>query len=458
MTLPRILRTASFRLAALYVVLFTASVVVLGVVAYLALGHAVEGQMRKRIAAETTSLTTEYQEAGLAGLVTTIGDREHGAAGFAYLVQDRAGKRLAGNLVAIAPMRGWTRLRLPEHGGDHEREHPFLARVVPLADGTLLAVAEDLDPLQDALEATLATLAWILAVTALLGIAGGLLLSRGFLRRVDAMSRTAEAIIAGDLARRIPLRGTNDDLDRLAATLNHMLDRIATLMESVRQVSSDIAHDLRTPLARLLQRLDTVRTGVATKSEIEATLETASGEVNEILSTFAALLQIAQIEAGAERAAPEDVDLSLVAETVAEAFSPSADELGHRILADVEQGVHAPGSRELLTQLLVNLVENALRHTPLGTTIRVELGRDRGGRAVLSVADNGPGIPEEERARVLDRFYRCERSRTTPGNGLGLSLVAAIAAFHGAVLVLEDAEPGLRVRVTLRLTGTSPRR
>jgi signal transduction histidine kinase len=227
-----------------------------------------------------------------------------------------------------------------------------------------------------------------------------------------------------------------------------MLDRMGRLLESVRQASNNIAHDLRTPLSRLGQRLEEARTQARSAADHERALDAARAEVDGLLGTFAALLRIAEVEAGAQRAAFRPVDLSAVVATVAEAFAPSAEEAGYALVAEVAAGVVVHGDRELLTQMLVNLVENALRYTPPGTQVRLLL-RDEAGCDVLAVEDNGPGVPEAEHALVLRRFYRLDHSRSTPGSGLGLSLVAAVAELHGAELRLEDARPGLRVSLTL---------
>jgi len=264
---------------------------------------------------------------------------------------------------------------------------------------------------------------------------------------VDAIARTAEAIIAGDLTQRVPLKGTDDDLDRLAGTLNRMLDRIGTLMESLHQVSSDVAHDLRTPLSRLYQRLEDARTHARSVAEYEAAVDGAVREAEGLLDTFSALLRIAQVEGASPRAGFATVDLSAVAEAVADAYRLDAEEAGHVLTAEVMPGVTLHGDQELLTQAAANLVENALRHTLAGTRIIVRLtGRTGAGAgACLSVEDNGPGVEADSLPRLVHRFYRGERSRTTPGNGLGLSLVAAVADLHGATLRLRNTEPGLRV-------------
>jgi signal transduction histidine kinase len=266
------------------------------------------------------------------------------------------------------------------------------------------------------------------------------------------MTDTAEAIIEGDLARRIPEQGSDDDLDRVAATFNRMLDRIAGLMETLRQVSDDIAHDLRTPLTRLRQRLEASLT-LQTPGERAEAIGGALADMDAILETFAGLLRIAQIESGARRTAFRPLDLALLARTVVEAFAPSAEDSGQALTLEGDGPLIIEGDPELLTQMLVNLVDNALRHAGAGAEIRVRTV-SQGSEVVASVIDNGPGVPEGERARVFDRFYRLERNRSTPGSGLGLALVLAIARLHGASVSLADAGPGLEVRVTLRSRST----
>jgi signal transduction histidine kinase len=286
---------------------------------------------------------------------------------------------------------------------------------------------------------------WAVGLAAALGIGGGALLSRAFLRRVDTISRTAEAIIGGDLTRRVPMRGTGDDLDRLAGTLNRMLDRIAVLMESLRQVSSDVAHDLRTPLSRLYQRLEDARLHARSTADYEAAVDAALGETLRLLETFSALLRIAQVEGDSPRAGFCDVSLSAVAEAVSDAYRPDAEQAGHQVSAIIAPDVLVTGDQELLTQALANLVENALRHTPPGTRILLRLDRGPEAGALLSVEDDGPGVSLADLPHLTDRFYRGEHSRTTPGNGLGLSLVGAVAELHGARLTVAGADPGLRV-------------
>ncbi len=360
-----------------------------------------------------------------------------------YLVQSPQGAGLAGEIPVVGARRGWLRLTVVDQG----EPKAVMAFAEALPGGVVVAVGDDVRRIRQAEAAVLQAFAWGVSATILLGIGGGIWLSQLFLYRVDAISRTAEAIIDGDLTQRIPLRNTGDDLDRLAETLNRMLDRMDKLLESVRQASNNIAHDLRTPLTRLGQRLEEARTQ-SPSADHQRTLDAARAEVEALLGTFAALLRIADVEAGAQRSAFNRVDLSAIAATVAEAFTPSAEDEGHTLIAEVAPGIAVRGDRELLTQMLVNLVENALRHTPPGTQVRLSLGSE-GGHATLVVEDNGPGVPEAEHEFILRRFYRLDHSRSTPGSGLGLSLVAAVADLHTAALRFSDARPGLRVSVNL---------
>jgi signal transduction histidine kinase len=286
------------------------------------------------------------------------------------------------------------------------------------------------------------------------------------LRRIEAIAATCEPILAGDLGRRLPTRGIGDEFDRVAALFNAMLDRIEHLMAGLRQVSSDIAHDLRTPLTRLRQNLDAARRRSKDAASYEAAIDRAIAETDTILDTFAALLRIAQIEAGTRRAGFVPVDLSALLATVLEVYKPAAEEKGQQLEGSVPNGVAVTGDRELLTQMLANLVENAIRHSPPGAGIDVTLSTECGGEVEMVVADNGPGIPAEAREKVFQRFVRLETSRTTPGSGLGLSLVAAVADLHGIAVRLQDNRPGTRVCLRLPAgagtaqarAGSGPRR
>lgn len=448
--IPRLLRVATFRFAALYVAMFACSAVVLGVAVFWQARAALQQQMEARIETEAEFLGREFRAAGLAHLTDIVRDRGRGASALDYLLQDPAGAHLVGEIPSQRGLAdGWTTILVPQAFEDGGRPERVRALVSDLGGGMRLAVGGDLRQVDDLEEAIATAFAGAVGLAAVLGILGGTLLSRAFLRRVDAISRTAEAIIAGDLGQRVPSHGTGDDLDRLAGTLNHMLDRIGALMDSLRQVSSDVAHDLRTPLTRLYQRLEDARAHARSVADYEAATEAAIQEAQRLLDTFSALLRIAQVEGASSRAGFAGVDLSTLTETVANAYQPDAEEAGYRLATVIEAGVQVRGDKELLTQALANLVENAFRHTPPGTQviIRLEVTGRRG--ALLEVEDHGPGVSDADLERLADRFYRAERSRTTPGSGLGLSLVRAVADLHGGRLELEQGTPGFRARVVL---------
>jgi signal transduction histidine kinase len=283
-------------------------------------------------------------------------------------------------------------------------------------------------------------------VTLVLALVGGVIIGNRALKRVDAVSLTTQAIIAGDLTRRLPSSGTDDEFDRLATSVNAMLDRIEDLMRSMRQVSNDIAHDLRTPLTRLRQRLERARERALSIEELRDIVQGSVAQVDSILETFGALLRIAQIEAGGHAGAVAIVDVSSLLKNVVEDFSPAAEDCGQRITSDVAPDLQLSGDRELLTQMVANLLDNAIRHSPPGTVINIAARQVDDG-VEIAISDSGPGVPLAERDNVLKPFYRLESSRTTPGSGLGLSLVAAIAKQHHAHLSLSDNGPGLRVAV-----------
>jgi signal transduction histidine kinase len=372
-------------------------------------------------------------------------EKKYGDSSLHFLVQDASGAVLAGDLPPTQVGEGWHDIALmtSAHGPD-DRRRLLRGRGEWLAEDLFVLVTNDTQDLRQTRILILGSFAAALAGTVVLALGGGLIIGRTLLRRVDAVNQTARAIMAGDLSQRIPVVGVRDELGGLAEILNQMLGRIEELMANVQHVTSDIAHDLRTPLGRQRQRLESALNDPATGPECRSVIEAAIDETDTMLKRFEAILRIAQIEAGARRARFSTVDLSSVAENVADAFAAVAEDEGRRLETEIEPGLSVHGDGELLTQLLANLVENGLRHTPAGTVLTTRL-IGSADRVRLEVTDNGAGIPEEERTAVLGRFYRLDRSRSTPGSGLGLSLVAAVAKLHGARISLEDNEPGLRV-------------
>ena len=448
MHLNNVFRTATFRLAALYVLMFAASVAVLGVIAYSIISAALERRLDARIAGEMASLLAAFRSGGLTGLEAQVKEREriHRAGSMRYLVVSNQGERLAGQLSSVPAQPGWSNFEIRESDGDVGHLRVLTSPIG--ADGRV-AVAADREDVEEVEGAILDGFASAFGAVVVLGIVGGIALSLGFLKRVETIRRTAEAISTGDFSRRVPIRGTGDDLDRLSQTLNGMLDRIAELMDSLQQVSADIAHDLKTPLMRLRQRLDLARSDPRSLQINGSLVEAAVESIDGILATFDALLRIAQIEARTRRSGFREFDLSDVFTTVLDAFAPSAEEAGKSLIGRIAPDIRIAGDRELLTQMLANLVENAIRHTPAGTRIEVSL-HSEGGGVVAAVCDNGPGVPESERERIFRRLHRLEQSRSTPGSGLGLSLVRAVADLHAISLEVLNAHPGLQIVIKFR--------
>ena len=446
--LTRLVRTASFGLAVLYVLLFVTSVVILGVVFYVTVETSLDRQIATRIDAEMALLQEELSLDGKAALVAEVQERTSVFPALEYLVLDANGNRLAGDLPSMPDTVGWTDLREPRgRRGDPPRT--LRVRNVALPQGLRLAVGDDLAPIENVRTALIEASGWLLLAVPLLSLAGGLALSFGFLRRVDTITRTAEAIIEGDLDQRIPTRGTNDNFDRLSETLNLMLDRIQALMDSLRQVSNDIAHSLKTPLGHLRQKLRSARASDGPKCK--KAIVAAMADTENLLETFSALLRIAHIEAGTRRSGFGQVEMSRLLAGLAEAYTAAAEHDGKSITVKVPPKITAWGDKALLTEMFSNLLDNALRHTPRGTNIEVSLAKNDSG-TVAFVADDGPGVPARERDRIFRRFYRLAQSTTTPGHGLGLALAAAVADLHGMTLTAEDNAPGLRMRISLAAT------
>jgi signal transduction histidine kinase len=446
--LARILRSATFRLTLIYAGLFVVSACVLFATVFVIATAAMQNDMKEVLRTEALQLAEIDRRYGLLGLAEQVTRRmSYRTRGpIYYLVQAPTQQVVVGNLPGMPPVEG-----VVDFVHDHDEPTDARAKLtgfgLTLPDGTFVLVAQDASRLIDMQHAIVRAFIWAGALTLLLAIGGGVLLGGNFVRRIDTIGRTSRAIMEGDLSARIPVRGNNDEIDQLVIGLNAMLDRIQQLLDGLRQVSSDIAHDLRTPLGRLRQKLEDAREHASTTGEYQAATEAALTEADSLLEIFSALLRIAQIEAGAQKSAFTDVNLSDLMRSIAEAYEPSAEDSQHKLEVDVAPGVTMTGDRQLLAQLFSNLVENALTHTPDGSTVRLALYPKADGFEA-EVADNGPGIPAAEREKVFDRFYRLDRSRTTRGSGLGLALVKAIATLHGMTLKLEDHHPGLAVLLT----------
>lgn len=445
--LARILRSAAFRLTLIYAGLFVVSAVVLFGTVFVIATAALQSDMQAVLRTEALQLAEIHRRSGLLGLAEQVTRRMNfrTRGPIYYLVQAPTRQVVVGNLPGMPPVEGVVDfVRDPSDNDSGDARGKLTGFGLTLADGTFILVAQDASRLIDMQHAIVQAFTWAGVLTLLLAIGGGMLVSRNFVRRIDTIGRTSRAIMEGDLSARIPVRGSNDEIDQLVVGLNAMLDRIQQLLDGLRQVSSDIAHDLRTPLGRLRHRLEDARERATTVGEYAAATEAAIAEADSLLEIFSALLRIAQIEAGAQKSGFATVDLSGLMRNIADAYGPSAEDSQHKLEVAVADGITMTGDRQLLAQLFTNLVENALNHTPAGTTVRLGLHSTPAGFEA-EVADNGPGIPAPEHGKVFDRFYRLDRSRSTKGSGLGLALVKATATLHGLTLRLEDRQPGLAV-------------
>jgi signal transduction histidine kinase len=450
----KLLRTTAFKLSAAYFLLFAlGAVLVLGSV-----GNRVEAvlddQIAENVNAELQRLRELYAEGGLWQLVRSVDRRVRAPGGSIFLVTTYSGEFVVGN-IATSPMivadeTALTEVSYRRRDAEDDRAHWALVRAAVLPGGFRVLAGHDIEDhrvLRQILRSGLGeSLFWL----ALVGTLGGLYVAHRMLERVDDMTATARRIMAGDKGERLPMSGAGDELDRLAENLNAMLGRIGQLMQGLNEVSDNIAHDLKTPLTRLRNRAEEATRMAATEDERRAALDAIIDESDGLIRVFDALLMIARAEAGQCGGAMSPVDLSEVANDIVELYEPAAEELGVRLGVAAQERLLALGNRELLGQALGNLVENALKYGVEGREAEVEVSaRAAGDRVEIVVADRGPGVAPEDRERALGRFVRLESSRSRPGSGLGLALVAAIARLHQGVLRLEDNAPGLRVVFSL---------
>ena len=453
-----LLRSKIFQLALLYLCLFTAAVLPIVGFIYWSASDSVLRQIDATIDAEITGLAEQYGQRGSIGLLIAVQRRAEAAedTGGLYLLTDENFRPLAGNVSRWpdeAPdARGWVTFRLPypdvEGGGiNFGRARLFEA------DGLHLLVGHDVRERTRVSHFIRETLAWGLAAVIAITVLGGMLMSRALLRRIDAINQTSREIIAGDLSRRVPVSGRGDEFDRLAGNLNAMLDQIERLLAAMKQVSDNVAHDLRSPLARLRSRLEVTLMEKPEAADYRQAIEQTIAEADHLLTTFNALLNIAQAESGAPRRNFEAVDLAAQLRDVMELYEPLAEEKGVGLRIDVDESARLRGDPHLLFQALANLTDNAIKFSPPGGEVSLSLKRE-GGWIVLTVTDHGPGIPAAMREKALERFFRLEESRSTPGSGLGLSLVSAVASLHGGNIILSDNDPGLRA--ALQLPATAP--
>ena len=453
----KLFHSYTFRLALLYALIFSGSTLILFYFFYLFTASYMTQQMDNTIEAEIQGLAERYDREGLEGLTRLIAERvnrQQATGNSIYLLTTYTLQPLVGNLDRwprnASIDNDWLEFSL-EVNADTNETHLARARIFRLPGQYGLLVGRDVHQLTQAKRRIIQALTWGLVMMVLLAFVGGLVLSRRTVRKIERINQTARSIMSGDLSRRVQLTNRNDDFDQLADNLNQMLDRIQTLMEDIRRVSDNIAHDLRTPLTRLRQHLEEARRQADPDSDAATRLENAIREADSLLVTFNALLRIARIEAGQVTAGFALLDYRMLVEDVVEFYEPLAEEKRQQLVVDLGNTVEAMGDRDLLFQALANVIENAIKYTPEEGHISVTLSQVHK-EAVITIADNGPGIPEGEREKVFRRFYRLDRSRSTAGNGLGLSMVSAVVTMHDGEIRLMDNYPGLKtvIRFPLR--------
>jgi signal transduction histidine kinase len=418
------------------------ALILLGVI-YWAAGVYMASSLDAAIDSDIAELAASLQAGGIEALTAQVKERVRQTPNgpMYYLLQDPQGKVTAGNIPPTHGGQGSFDLKVPRANSTSIAVH---AHGITLPNSEYLIVGVDALPRREMHKLIVRVFGWSLAISLFLAFLGGVLMSRNLLRRIETISRAARDIMAGDYSRRIPACGIGDEFDHLVRSLNAMLERNEAAMESVRQVSNDIAHDLRTPLTRLRQRLELAQRRTQSVVEWRRTADSCLSEMDAILDTWGALLSIAQIESGMPARRFSEVDLSELLHTVSEVYQPMAEEREQRFTVDIAPGLMVWGDRELLAQMVANLIENAVKHSPAGASIEVTTIQSFSAIDV-AVVDSGPGIPVADRERVFQRFFRLENSRSTPGSGLGLSLVKAIAALHQVSIELTDNGPGLRI-------------
>lgn len=440
--------SAAYRIAFIYSAAFALAMLCLGALVYFAADAAFRAQQDTSLIREAEQLKRGYGDEGLDDLVQTLAARPAGteATGYRYALFDRESRRIVGRIGTLPPLGLRNRVYLAPGGG--ARRQRTLA--TPLADGRILVIAVDREGLERIDNTILALFGIGFLVILLIGCGGALILGAYLRARLARIGATAEAIVAGDMERRVPVGKRGDEFDQLATSVNAMLDRIELLLTNLRQVSSDVAHDLRTPLARLRNALETSLEEDIDPARQREMLRGALEQSEALLALFGAMLRIAEVEAGELAKTFVPIDIGGIAADLCEIYTPALTDGGRRLECAVDQGLTVLGDRELIAQALVNLLSNAQKHTPPGTRIGLRVQRE-GNEVCVVVSDNGPGVPAADRERVTRRFVRLEQSRSTPGHGLGLNLVSAIAGAHGGRLIIGDNAPGLSAAMVLPL-------
>lgn len=447
------LRTSAFRLAVGYGLIFTLGVSTLLGSIYLLTKTVLNDEIDAVISAELEGLTDEYHRAGLQGLADELTWRSDswGRTGAVYLLVDGSLTKQGGNLAnwpfSGVPQERWTEFSIEAR--DTPVRHPVRASIFQLPDGYRLLVGMDVTQERRFVRTFGTATLWGIAATALAGVLAGSWLSRRLSRRVQLAADTCDAIVGGDLSRRLSVTGSQDEFDALAQAVNSMVDRLAEKTQVLRATFDSAAHDLRAPLYRLRGRLEDAQRSPTADDELRDGIDASLQELDHVQRTLTTLLQIAQAESAISVAHSAPVDLAELTSDMADLYEPAARDKRLELTVLTGPGCDVRGNRQLLAQVLANLIENALKYVPAGG--RIELRAERvGQRSRLTVADDGPGIPEGERTHVLEPFVRLPGAAATAGNGLGLSLVAAIARLHHAELKLDDNRPGLKVMLDFK--------
>lgn len=455
--LGKVVRTTAFKLSAIYIAVFSAFAVVFVLYISYSANALLTEQLRETIAAEIQGLAEQGRSGGIAGIFQVIEERSHQPGASLYLITDVNGRILTGNISQV-PADLFQRSGMGPITVSYERNlgegstHVAMVQMLRLPGGFWMLVGRDIGEREQFRELIGRALAWAAAVMIGLALLSWFFVSRRVLKRIDSVADTSRRIVAGDLSGRLEVAGTGDEFDRLADSLNAMLERIEHLLYGLKDVSDNIAHDLKTPLTRLRNRVEGALAGPADIEAYRNALETTIEESDHLIQTFNALLMIARTEAGSPDGAMSEVESGAIVRDVAELYEPVVEEQGATLTVSTPEPVTLTASRELLGQALANLIDNALKYAlPEGgrpLAIVVSTAREDG-QLALRVADNGIGVPEADRERVLQRFVRLEKSRSQSGSGLGLSLVAAVARLHHGTIELGDNRPGLVVTVRL---------
>ena len=452
-----LLKTTAIRLSLIYALIF--GVLAVAIIFYMT-GSTIkifEAQIETSINSEVLKLEQVFVAGGVNRLVVEMERRSRGPGANLYIVTNPAGVIIAGNVAniqsGVLDQVGWTGkpFQYSKFNNNQNNKYLAIARVVEISNGMHFLIGRDISQSETFGKVVKRALIFSLVAMVLLGLLTWFFVGRRALKRIDMVSRSTNRILAGDRSERLPLSGGGDEFDRLSNGMNHMLDQINHLDEGLKQVSDNIAHDLKTPITRLRNKAETALSGKMTAANGRKALASVVEECDTLIKTFDALLMIARVESGSTTAKFTRLNLSEILEDIAELYEPLAQENGLDFKIDIATDIMVSGNRELLSQAMANLIDNAMKYSTKKkgeqASIQISLQRDAKG-ALISVSDNGPGIPQDKRDHVMERFTRLEKSRTRPGNGLGLSLVKAVVQLHKGTIVLGDNQPGLVVTMS----------